>query len=910
MPMSALWRRALWILLALVLVVSFTLSLSARFLTDWFWFESLGYGAAFWRPWQWVWAMRIGVGLLLALFYYLNFRITRPVVARAMFQLQAAFPPSLRWGAVNALFAAASLLLGFLSSAAVALYWERIAAYVHRVNAVGVDPLFGRPIGFYLFELPLWELVQSTASGVLVVAALVAAGIYIVTRSLHLSESGLQADPRARRHLAALGMGLLLMKAWGYRLAIFGLVYGQTGVIYGAGYTDTHARLPALWILFGLALLAAALLAFNLLREALLPAAGAVAGLMAASLVVGVGYPAALEQLVVAPNELERQRPYIEDHVRMTRQAFGLDQIQETDFASPAALTQAIAGRNRVTMENIRLWDWRPLLRTYAQLQEIRLYYDFHDVDVDRYQVGGELRQVMLSAREMSAGSLQNPTWINQHLQYTHGYGLVMSPVNEVTPEGMPDFFIKNLPPESPVGMEVTRPEVYYGEKTDDYVIVKTLTPEFDYPQGDDNALTTYQGSGGVPLSDPLRRALFALRLGTAKVLLSRDITSESRVMLYRNIQERVQRIAPFLRYDPDPYLVLSDGRLFWMQDAYTTTNAYPYSLPVRGWGNYARNAVKVVTDAYNGSVWFYVADPADPLIQVYQKIYPGLFTPISAMPADLFAHRRYPEDLFRLQSRLYTVYHMENPTVFYNREDSWSIPKEIYGSQEVEVEPYYVVMRLPGGTAEEMVLMTPFTPSRKDNMVAWMAARNDGDAYGKLLVYKFPKQSLTFGPMQIESRINQDASISQLLSLWNQQGTSVIRGNLLVVPVENAILYAEPLYLQARQSELPELKRVIVASGSRLTIAPTLVEAVAELVNPSGRVDPELGLAGAAAAVGRGQPGGSTGSAAELSRRAAEQFDEAQSRLRAGDWAAYGRAIDELGRTLRELARQAPSGE
>ncbi|HEX6972671.1 MAG TPA: UPF0182 family protein, partial [Limnochordia bacterium] len=434
----------------------------------------------------------------------------------------------------------------------------------------------------------------------------------------------------------------------------------------------------------------------------------------------------------------------------------------------------------------------------------------------------------------------------------------------------------------------------------DQYVIVNTRTLEFDYPQGDDNAFTSYQGTGGVQLSDPLRRILFALRLGTLKVLLSQDITSESRVMIYRNIRDRVQRIAPFLRYDADPYLVVSEGRLYWMWDAYTTSDRYPYSLPVRGWGNYARNAVKVVIDAYEGGVQFYVADPSDPLIRMYQKLYPTLFSPISEMPPDLFSHRRYPEDLFALQAQLLTVYHMENPTVFYNREDAWSIPMEIYGNEEVPVQPYYVVMRLPGEREVETVLMIPFTPTGKDNMVAWLAARNDGEVYGELRIYQFPKQSLTFGPMQIESRINQDARISQLLALWSQEGSRVIRGNLLVIPMGEAILYIEPLYLRAQRSELPELKRVIAASGSQVAIGTTLAEAVGALAAGTG--------SGQAASV-EDIPGLLSPSTPDteqpLAVRALELFDLAQSRLRAGEWAAYGQALEELRRVLEELAER-----
>ncbi len=615
--------------------------------------------------------------------------------------------------------------------------------------------------------------------------------------------------------------------------------------------------------------------------------AGGALWVLAAGGVGGV-YPILMQQFDVQPNELIKELPYIENNIEFTRRAYGLDKIQASEFGSLTDLSaEALAGAEP-TLRNIRLWDYRPLGETYGQIQEIRSYYEFVDVDVDRYYLDGEYRQVTLSAREMATEQLQSRTWVNDHLQFTHGYGLAMSPVSEVTPEGLPELLVRDLPPRTAPGLEITRPEIYYGEKTDSYVFVHSTIQEFDYPSGDQNVFSTYQGSGGVRLDSPLKRAAFAYRFGDVSVVLSEYLTPDTQVMLYRNIHQRVRQVAPFLLYDSDPYLVLVGGRLIWLQDAYTATDMYPYSQPYDSRFNYIRNPVKVSIDAYNGDMTFYIVDPNDPLAQAYAAIFPDLFRPLTEMPEGLRAHLRYPEGLFIIQAEMNNTYHMQDPTVFYNKEDLWAVAHDLSEGTEQPMQPYYVTMALPGDSQQEFILIQPFTPANKQNMVAWMAARSDGDNYGKLLLYQFPKQELIYGPLQIEARIDQDPTISSQLSLWHQRGSRVIRGNLLVIPIGKSLLYVEPLYLQAETGQLPELKRVIVASGGQVIMASTLDQALAGLGGaPVVPAEPEVG-----------EPEGVN----ELAISALEHYTRAQEYLRSGDWTGYGTELEAMRSDLEDL--------
>jgi uncharacterized membrane protein (UPF0182 family) len=605
-----------------------------------------------------------------------------------------------------------------------------------------------------------------------------------------------------------------------------------------------------------------------------------------------------MQRFQVEPSELDKERAYIKNNIQLTRLAFGLDQIEERDIPVELAPSEQDIAQNSATINNVRLWDYRPLKDTYNQIQSIRLYYDFNDIDVDRYQIDGSYRQVLLGARELSPEKLasQAQTWVNRRLQFTHGYGVALSPTNEVTEQGLPNLWVKDVPPVGTI--EIERPEIYFGEKTVDYVIANTRVAEFDYPKGDTNVYTRYEAGRGIKLNSLIRKLIFAWELGDINILISGELTPESQLLYRRNIQQRVQHIAPFLKLDSDPYMVIDDGKLFWIQDAYTVSDRYPYSQPTAEGINYVRNSVKVVTSAYDGSVTFYLIDPEDAVANTYAAIFPALFTPIEEMPESLRAHLRYPLDLFRVQVSVYQTYHMQDPRVFYNKEDLWTTPVETYADAERSMEPYYVIMRLPGEEQEEFVLMLPFTPTQKDNMITWLAARSDGDKYGTLIAYNFPKDKLIYGPRQIEARIDQDPTISSQLTLWGQKGSQVIRGNLLVIPIEQSILYVEPVYLKAERGQLPELKRVVVASGDLITMEPTLAQSLNAIY--AGLPAEEL-----PAVVSPATPETPT-ELAELAKLAQEHYVKAQDYLKEGDWAGWGEELQKMEEVLSQLVELA----
>jgi uncharacterized membrane protein (UPF0182 family) len=644
-----------------------------------------------------------------------------------------------------------------------------------------------------------------------------------------------------------------------------------------------------------------------------------------------------VQKFIVKPNELTKESPYIAYNIEYTRKAYNLNKIKEVNFEVNDRFSAQDLEQNDVTIQNIRIWDERPLLQTYRQIQAIRLYYDFNNVDVDRYLVDKQYRQIMLAARELVVNKLppQANTWVNRHLTYTHGYGLAASPVNEVTSEGLPQLFIKDLPPSFEPDLGVVRPEIYYGEKTDEYVLVNTKAREFDYPKGDKNVYTTYQGKGGIHIKSFYRRLLFSIEFLDPQILFTTYLNPESRIMFNRRISRRTKSIAPFLAYDGDPYLVVSNGNLYWIQDAYTTSAMYPYSQRSKGILkqrriNYIRNSVKITIDAYNGDVVFYMIDEKDPIVKTYARIFPELFKPFKEMPAELKSHIRYPKDLFKIQMDTYTKYHMEDVQVFYNQEDLWQIPDEVYGERRQKMEPYYIIIKLPEEQKEEFFLMTPFTPSKKDNMIGWLAARCDMPNYGNLLVYKLPKEKLVYGPMQIEARVDQQTEISRELSLWGQRGSRVIRGNLLAIPVSETFIYVEPVYLEAIQEEnqmpsagspqsgdgaktqqrtatrahpqqaearaasLPELKRVIVAFSNRLIMEENLDKALSSILGveispkqPASLAMPQL--------KGEGLP--------TLGATALDHYNKAKTYLRNGDWSGYGRELENLERILKEIS-------
>ncbi len=740
----------------------------------------------------------------------------------------------------------------------------------------------------------------------LLLAGLMAGAIYFVHGDISPGSSAVERSPAAIAHGSAL-LGLFFsVKAWAYALDRYLLLYDDNGVVVGAGYTDVHVELPALWLLIVLAVVAAIVAWANVrLRSAPLVIAAALL-VFGGAFVFGEAVPALFQRFYVKPSELQLETPYIQQNIALTREAYNLGQITVKPFPAEQDLTFQSLQNDSGTVNNIRLWDWRPLLDAYAQLQEIRTYYRFLDVDLDRYHLGGSYQQVMLSARELVPSLLpaNAQTWVNLHLLFTHGDGVVMSPVTRKSAEGLPIFYLKDIPPAAEGGPPITEPRIYFGESAASYVIVKGGTPEFDYPKGKDNAYTRYDGADGIPIGGTAWRSLFAWYLDDVNILLSGYITSESKIMIHRNIQDRVQMIAPFLQLDRDPYLAISEGRLYWIQDAYTVSDWFPYAKPEPGGGdiNYIRNSVKIVIDAYNGTVTFYVADAADPIVATYRRIFPSLFRPLDAMPPDLQQHIRYPEDLFTIQALQYRAFHMDVPEVFYNREDLWQFPREPTAPDEMDaggetrMAPYYIMMRLPGEPQTEFFLMLPMTPSQRENMIAWLAARCDPPEYGKLIVYEFPKEKLVYGPFQIEALINQNTEISQQISLWNQMGSRVIRGNLLVVPIGNSILYVSPLYLRAQSGQLPELKRVIAAYGDRVVMEETLPAALAALFKPSA---PVAGLP----AVGAPSP---AGPADERARRALADYDRAIDRLKAGDWAGFGAELDALRPLLEELSRPA----
>ncbi|MBI4744101.1 MAG: UPF0182 family protein [Actinobacteria bacterium] len=879
--------------------------------TEWLWFKEVGFTSVFVKTLFLQIALGIGGGLIFFLFLGANILLARhfapkytiysddDVVSklRAYFQMAAQKYRT----TVNFYFNLILFTVIFLFSLGAGLdmsgRWNDVLRFLNQVSFKSVDPIFNRDIGFYVFTLPIYQYLRSWALFLLVMTTLVSVFVHLFDGAIRFRR-GLSFAPYVKAHLSSLVGLIFLVIAFSYRLNMFELMYSSRGVIYGAGYSDIHAQLPALKILTFIAVGCGALLLINIyLRGFAFPIAG-VSILIISSILVGDIYPSIVQQYQVSPNEIEKEKPYIKLSIKGTREAYGLTNIKEREFPANENLTIQDIAKNEATINNIRLWDWRPLNKTYNQIQGIRPYYKFNDVDVDRYYIDGKYREVTLSARELSSDQLPEGarTWINEHIVYTHGYGVALNTVSEVTPDGLPRLLIKDIPPVSSVDLKITRPEIYYGEIASDYVITKTETQEFDYPRGDANKYTTYQGKGGVPLDSFLTRVAFALKFSSLKLFLSDTITEKSRILFNRPIQNRVNTIAPFLSYDSDPYIVISkDGKLYWMMDGYSLTDMYPYSKPFGGSGyNYIRNSVKVVIDAYNGDTNFYIIDKNDPILGAYKKAFPKLFKSFDAMPSDLKNHIRYPEDLFRIQTRMYALYHMKDPQVFYNKEDLWNIPNEIYGQSQQEIEPYYVTMKLPEEKQAEFILMTPFTPSTKNNMIAWMAAKSDPDNYAQLLVYKFPKQKLIYGPMQIEARIDQDSEISKQLTLWSQKGSQVIRGNLLVIPIEQSLLYVEPLYLQAEQSELPELKRVTVIYGSKIVMEQTLEEALQKV------------FVGAASSTAPAKPSEEKVSVSDLIKQASDYFNKALEYQKQGDWSGYGEQIKNLEDTLKSLKEKA----
>jgi hypothetical protein len=809
---------------------------------------------------------------------------------------------------VTVLLIAGTLFLAVIFGSVAGGAWETILSGLNGVEFGKTDPAFNRDISFYMFDLPAYQLIQGWLLGLVIVSTLASAAVYALSLSLQGFE--LNVTRGMRIHISVLiGLVLLLMAASTY-LSIFELVLTNGGIIFGATYTDIHARLPVRYILIALALFAG----LATIANAFLSRNGYRLPLFAFGLWVitgvvgGVVYPNFVQSFQVDPNEREREELFITRNIEATRFAYGLDEIFQTDFPAEQSVTIEEIEANPQTLDNIRLLDPRPLRDTFNQVQAIRQFYKFTDVDLDRYVLEGQLRQVMLSARELDISGAQQRNWTQERLQLTHGFGAVVAPVNEVLEEGLPDFITQDIPPVSadlPLTLDGSR--IYFGEITDQYVIVNSNEPEFDYPLGDGNAETSYAPDRGIKLSSFARKLALAWELGDTNILISSQINSDSRLLIHRNIQERIEKIAPFMELDRDPYMVILDGNIQWIQSAYTTSERFPYSQP-RGQVNYIRNSVKILMDAVTGDLTFYLIDSSDPVVATWATIFPDLFTDGDEMPVSIREHLRYPLDMFSLQSSLYLQYHITDPDVFFIGEDFWNIPTERFGKQEQPVEPYYVLMTLPTEQAEareelEFVLIMPFTPRNRQNTVAWLAGRSDGDAYGKLRAYRFPTDDLVFGPAQIEARIDQNPGISQQITLWDQAGSEVIRGNLLMIPIGQSFLFVEPIYLQADTSRLPELVRVVVANGNAIAMEQTFDRALDVVL---GRAQSSLPGAGDIDSHGRTTPDATatpgaesetpSGDVNQLLEDARDTVDEAESdldRLRA--------LLDALERAQRE---------
>ena len=885
----------------LFLIVFFGQAISLY--TDWLWFQEVGYTEIFTTTLTLKLVLGLVFGGLFALLLYFNIKLAAhaPRNVRFLEQENAIELPSpeLVDPLLQRLLLPVVILMGFFAGPQAASQWQSLLLFFNSVPFGIADPVFGHDISFYVFRLPALTSLYNWLTFSLGLTILATAFTYLLYRGVQYGPRGLFLSERARGHLLCLIAVFLLAKAGGYYLDTFELLYSSRGAAFGATYADVYGNLPALRILSVLAVIAAGLVLLQVYRPGFKYLFAGVGALVLVHIAGLNLYPSFVQRFRVVPNEVAAEREFIKRNIEFTRRAYGLDKIESKDFPADEQLTSADLRRNDLTIKNIRLWEHRPLLATYAQLQEIRTYYKFVDVDNDRYLIDGIYRQIMLSARELSHQHLPSQgNWINDHLIYTHGYGVVFGPVNQVTPEGLPEFFIKDIPPVSNGPIKVTRPEIYFGELANDYVFVKTKAQELDYPAGDQNVYTNYVGKGGIPIHSIWRKLLFSARYATLRIALSNDITRESRILYHRQIQERVKKIAPFITFDRDAYLVISrEGRLVWIIDGYTTSDRYPYSEPTRQLGNYIRNSVKAVIDAYDGSVNFYLSNPEDPIILAYAKVFPALLKPLEAMPEDIRAHIRYPQDLFAIQARMYATYHMQDPQVFYNKEDLLSIPRKAMDGQDREMEPYTTIMRLPGEKKEEFVLLLPFTPNKKDNMRAWLAARSDPPHYGKLIALDFPKAKLIYGPKQIDARIDQDASISQQLSLWNQRGSQVIRGSMLAIPIEQSLLYVQPLYLAAEKGSLPELKRVIVAFGNQIAMEETLEQSLQRIF--SGRIARET--ARPAPVAGLPEAGGKEQS---LARQAWEHYSRLQEFLRQGNWAGFGDELKKIEALLKEMQK------
>ena len=928
----------------------------AGYLEKWLWMRQLDYVGIFWTLLSVRWVMFCSALVFAFLYLWINlrqaakncaafhrgdaqpWRLDLPQqpflsnLSRTGTDAQATIelPPGLLKAAVVLISAGVALFFasGFYAE------WDTYLRFRYGGSFGVSDPLFGIDVGFYVFHLPFYVLLQSSLTLLTILTLGIVLATYVFL-GIQRASGRIAVGGSATSHLSVLLFILVANFGWGFYLDHYELVYSTLGVVYGAGYAADHVTRIALWIMVGVSSVACALLALNFFRPRLkMLAVGG--GAYVALWIIGVWVvPLIFQKFVVQPSELALETPYLKNYIDFTRKAFQLDKIQETSYPALADLTPAVIARNQDTIQNIRLWDARPLLQTYQQTQAIRLYYQFYNVDTDRYHLADGYHQVMLSSRELSPELPEKAqTWVNQYLQFTHGYGVVMNFVSKTVGGGFPQYALENVPAESDFGLTISQPAIYYGQSMAGYRIVDTGIKEFDYPKGNDNVYTSYNGKGGIPLDSFWKRILFAWTKADVNILLTSYLKPESRIQIHRDVRERVSQIAPFLRLDNDPYAVLSEGKLYWIQDAYTVSNYFPYANPEwttrsaiasgQSLGaamtdsaqnpaegiepgpkaaydglNYIRNSVKVVVDMYDGTVRFYVMDPKDPVLAAYRLAFPGVFNDLSAISPDLKKHLRYPEDLFAVQADQYRTFHMTDPQVFYNREDLWTAPMEKYAGRSQPMQPYYILAKLPGRDQLEYLLMTPFTPQNRDNMISWMAARSDFPEYGKMLFYELPKEKLVYGPNQIEAMIDQNTIISQQLTLWNQQGSRVVRGKQIVTPIENSFLYVVPLYLKAEGANFPQLKRVIAVAGDKVVMEPTLDEALNALFGTQQPL--AVATQGREAQTNAATAVGTTGKLQVDQART--QFEDAQKAMRQGDWDKFGKAMDALKHLLADPA-------
>ncbi len=843
MDFNRIGRFVRWALLALgVILLWWGINWGRGFYVDWLWFGGLGYETVLLR----IMTARVALFLIGAALFV---GLAAPNLYAAYKGTGSMPPPSDSVLPPEAYASARKLMVwvggGVLLLAAVlmavnpASEWEKFLLFLNALPFNDTDPIFGRDFSFYIFTLPALSLARSWLVSAVVVLLLVVGAFYYLTFTLRGERFALSGS--VKTHLALLASLLFVLIAAGHWLSRYDLLYSPTGAVFGVGFTDDHVTLPARTFMTFVALAAAVLLAVSAFSDRKRLIVYAVGGWVALNLLGGSVLPALVQRLQVEPSELAKEKPYLASNIEFTRKAYGLTKLESQTHPARGYVDRETIVENQGTIQNVRLWDEGPLLQSYNQIQFFRLYYDFLAVHTDRYRVGDELRQVMMATRELSADKLPEEAqrWVNRHLQFTHGYGAAMSPVTEVKAGGRPTFFVRDIPPKGEIPLE--RPDIYYGLKSLNYLIVNSRMEEFNYPGVDGPAYTRYQGDGGVEMSSFFRRLLFAWEFKDLNILISGEINPDSLIQFRRTVQERFSTVAPFLLRDREAYSVVADGRLFWIQDAYTHTDRYPYSTRWNRSFNYLRNSVKGVIDAYHGSLDYYVADPEDPMIQTYQAIFPDLFEPMDQMPEYLKAHVRYPLDQFTVQTEMLLQYHMQDPVVFYNKEDQWSIPMQNSFGESQELKPYYIVARLPGEEIEEFLLIQPFTPQNRHNLVGWMAARSDGEHYGELVLFDFPSGRHVDGPNQVEARIDNDAVISEQFTLWGQVGSEVRRGILLVIPVGDAVLYAEPIFLKPETLEFPELRRIILADATKVVMHQTLEKSVDALVGEIPAVAPAV---------------------------------------------------------------------